>query len=97
MIGSRIISLRKSHRMSQQQLADALHISASSIGMYEQGRRIPNVDVLVALSEVFDVSIDFLVTGHEHIYKTPTPPEDIPQTLKCPCGQCEITIHCRSK
>ena len=64
MLGARIASLRKAAGMSQSQLAQELKISASAVGMYEQGRRQPSVDLLAAMAKLFSVSIDFLVTGN---------------------------------
>ncbi len=63
MIGARIAQLRRHNQLSQQELADRLKISASAIGMYEQDRRMPPVDILAAMSEVFGVSIDYIVKG----------------------------------
>ncbi len=63
MLGARIAALRKAAQMSQSQLARELKISPSAVGMYEQGRREPSVDMLTDLSRIFGVSIDFLVTG----------------------------------
>lgn len=40
-----------------------LKISPSAVGMYEQGRREPALDILVAMAKIFDVTLDFLVTG----------------------------------
>lgn len=63
MLGDRIAALRGRCGWSQAELAKLLHISASAVGMYEQGRREPSVDVIVSMSRLFGVSIDFLVTG----------------------------------
>lgn len=63
MLGPRIAALRKSAGLSQAQLAKKLQISPSAVGMYEQGRREPSVDTLVALAEVFQITTDFLLTG----------------------------------
>ncbi len=63
MIGLRIATLRRHAGMSQAELAEKLKISTSAVGMYEQGRREPSLDTLIAIGELFDVSIDFLVTG----------------------------------
>ena len=63
MLGARIAALRRAAGMSQSQLAQELKISASAVGMYEQGRRQPSVELLAAMAEIFSVSIDFLVTG----------------------------------
>lgn len=63
MLGARIAALRRKMGMSQAELARHLKVSASAIGMYEQGRRQPAADTLVALGEVFGVSVDYLLTG----------------------------------
>lgn len=67
MIGSRIAQLRKRMGMSQDQLAQILHISPSTVGMYEQGRREPGVDTLVALARILHTSTDYLCTGQLYI------------------------------
>ena len=63
MMGLRIAALRRAAGWNQAELAQRLGISPSAVGMYEQGRREPAVDMLIRLSELFDVSIDYLVTG----------------------------------
>lgn len=65
MLGSRIAAIRKENNMSQTQLAGRLRVSPSAVGMYEQGRRVPDLDTLVRLAQVFDVSLDYLITGKE--------------------------------
>ena len=63
MLGDRIALLRRGRGWSQTELARQLHISASAVGMYEQGRREPSADTLVALSEIFGVTTDYILTG----------------------------------
>lgn len=65
MVGERITALRKKAGLSQDQLAKQLNVCASAIGMYEQGRREPSIKTLIALSQVFCVSLDYLLTGAE--------------------------------
>lgn len=55
--------LRKKNKLTQRQLGEMLGVSASTIGMYEQGRRVPKLETLMKLSEIFDRPIeDFLAT-----------------------------------
>lgn len=63
MLGARIAVLRRSAGLSQAELARRLGISPSAVGMYEQGRREPAADMLVAMADIFHVSTDYLLTG----------------------------------
>ena len=63
MFGARMAALRYQAGMSQAELAQKLSVSPSAVGMYEQGRREPSMDKVVALSRLFEVSTDFLLTG----------------------------------
>lgn len=66
MLGQRILLLRRGLGISQAELAQRLHISASAVGMYEQGRREPSLKGIVELAQVFGVSVDYLLTGRPH-------------------------------
>lgn len=63
MLGARLGILRRRAGLSQRALAAELNVSASAIGMYEQGRRVPPNALLVAMAKRFGVSTDFLLTG----------------------------------
>ena len=65
MLANQIIFLRKRAGMSQSQLAEKLNVSPSAVGMYEQGRRVPSVDLLILLARLFGVSLDYLIIGEE--------------------------------
>lgn len=53
--------LREDRDITRKDLANALNISISALGMYEQGRREPNIDMLIKMADYFDVPIDLLV------------------------------------
>ena len=63
MLGVRIAQQRCRLGWSQAQLARRLNISPSTVGMYEQGRREPSAEMLLTLSRVLGVSLEFLLTG----------------------------------
>ena len=63
MLGARIAALRRSANLSQAQLAAMVQVSPSTMGMYEQGRREPSVQILVQLAASLGVSTDYLLTG----------------------------------
>lgn len=64
MLGARIAALRCRQGLTQAALAERLSVSASTVGMYEHGRRTPSVNTLIALSREFGVTVEYLLTGH---------------------------------
>lgn len=60
-LGEKIAKLRTEHHLSQGDLAEKIGISRQSISKWETGSSVPDLDKLVALSELFDVSLDALV------------------------------------
>lgn len=47
--------------MSQSELGKIISVAPSTIGMYEQGRRIPEVPTLKKIASFFNVSVDYLL------------------------------------
>lgn len=71
--GMRIAQLRKSRKLSQRALADrakaldsTLHLSHSALGNYERNITVPRLAEAVALADVLDVSLDFLLRGETY-------------------------------
>ena len=63
-------SLRLNSGLTQQEMADKLKISRSSIGMYENGEREPSFELLEAIADFFNVDMNFLLGNKltsEHI------------------------------
>ena len=54
-------SLRKAQGLTQEELAKALKISRSTIGMYENGSREPDYETLELIADYFNVDIDYLL------------------------------------
>ena len=67
MIGQRILELRKQNGMSQEQLAEKLQVTRQTISKWESDKSIPDVTILITLSEIFGVSLDFLIAGKETV------------------------------
>ena len=57
--------IRKQKKYSQLKVAMDLAISREALSYYENGKRSPDVDMLVKFSQYFNVSIDFLITGKD--------------------------------
>jgi len=59
--GSRLKEIRKNQGVTQKQVAVAIGASERGIQNYELNERKPAFDVLIALADYFDVSLDYLV------------------------------------
>lgn len=53
--------LREEKSLSQEELSKIFGLSKSTIGMYEQGKRMPNSDILKKIATYFDVTLDYLM------------------------------------
>lgn len=57
----RMKQLRQEHNMSQEELAARLGISRSAVGMYEQGKREPDFEVLDKIADLFGVDLSYML------------------------------------
>ena len=87
MLANQIKNLRRNAGMSQLQLAEKLNVSPSAVGMYEQGRRTPSIDILILIAKIFSVSLDYLILGAE-ICTSSIGEEIRIMQLGCSCRKC---------
>jgi transcriptional regulator with XRE-family HTH domain len=64
-IGQQIQELREKKGINQSTLAKSLGISSASMSAIEKGKNKPTYETLIAISDIFDVSIDYLLTGRK--------------------------------
>ena len=64
-IADRIQSLRKQKGMSQIELADAIGVSRQAVSKWESEQAIPDLDKIIAMSEIFGTTTDYLLKGIE--------------------------------
>ncbi len=57
--------IRKERNLSQLKVAMDLNISREALSYYESGKRNPDIQMLLALSDYFHVSVDYLIRGKE--------------------------------
>ena len=62
-IGKFIAELRKEHRFTQEQLGDKIGVTNKTISRWETGVYLPPADALLMMSELFDVSINEILSG----------------------------------
>lgn len=60
-LGYRLRELRKENNMSQENLGKLLGVTKVSVCGYENGTRIPSLDILNGILDVFGVSADYLL------------------------------------
>lgn len=62
-LGERLLALRKASGMTQEQLAEKVFVTRQAVSKWERGESVPDLDILVALSEMYGVTLDELVLG----------------------------------
>ncbi|WP_207645537.1 helix-turn-helix domain-containing protein [Marvinbryantia formatexigens] len=77
------MDLRKKNGWSQEELAQQLRVSRQSVSKWEGGQSVPDLDKLLALSQIFGVTLDYLVKDEissEEVQYTATdiPEDDLP-------------------
>ena len=71
-LADKIIDLRKKQGWSQEELAEQLGVSRQSVSKWESGMSVPDLNKIIAMSELFGVSTDYLV---KDTLEEPTPSE----------------------
>ena len=66
-IGMRIAQCRKRQNLTQEQLAEKMHISPQAVSKWETEISCPDIALLPELSQLLGVSIDYLVAGKEEL------------------------------
>lgn len=85
MFEERLYQLRRERGISQEELANIIGVSRQAVQKWESGASQPNMDNLVAISEYFGVTLDYLLKGDEPGWdETDMLFEDTPQVVCAP-------------
>lgn len=90
MLGERIKSLRIEKNITQQQLADLLSVAKSTIGMWENNKREPDIETIKQIAEILDTPLAFLLNDTIKIGKEFSSDDSIDHC--CPICGCE-NVH----
>ncbi len=63
MVGERLAELRTKKNMTQEEFADYMGVTRQSVSKWELGKAFPDVEKLIRISELYDVSIDYILKG----------------------------------
>lgn len=64
-MAERLQELRKKANYSQEQIADMLGISRQAVSKWESGQGKPEIDNIIKLTDIYDVSSDYILLGKE--------------------------------
>lgn len=70
-VGERISQLRKSQKLSQGQLADAMEVSRQAVSKWENDLSTPDPLKLIKLAQVLDTDVEYLSTGRQSYSRRP--------------------------
>ncbi len=65
-VGTRIRELRAEKKLSQAELGEILSVSQDTISLWENCKSLPTVEIILKLSEIFEVSCDYLLGKSEY-------------------------------
>jgi len=65
LIGERLAELRTKQNMTQEEFAEYMEVSRQAVSKWELDKSLPDVGKLLKMSELFQVSIDYLLKGTE--------------------------------
>ena len=66
-LGEKIKRLRKENNLSQEQLAEKLNVSRQAISKWEANKAYPDIENLILLRKIFDVTLDDLIIDENNI------------------------------
>lgn len=62
-VANSIKKLRQEKKLSQEQLAEQLHVTRQAVSNWENGKTQPDVEMIMQLAEIFDVSVERMIYG----------------------------------
>lgn len=92
MFSKRLRELRIEQEYSQESLAKRLFVSAQAVGKWERGEATPNPDMVAKLSEIFDVSSDYLLDISDE-KKPPASEDDERQALANASDETKLALE----
>ena len=65
--GEQIKSIRKEKNLTQEQFAIKLNVSRQAVSNWENNKNLPDIGMLILMSNVFQISLDQLIKGDNHM------------------------------
>ena len=80
-IKNKIKELRISKNLTQQQLADELHVTKQAISKWEKGKSVPDITSIELIASFFGVSADYLINDSIEETDSETPTVNLPKRI----------------
>lgn len=95
---NRLKEIRKAHRLTQEQLADAIGATKRQVGAWERGENDLPLDYACTIADVLDCSLDSLACHVEYAYmRLETDEEELAEIYRSitPEGQHQLMVYAR--
>ena len=66
-IGNQIFNICKDNQLTQEEFGKLFHVTRQTVSNWENGKSYPELQILVSISNQFDVSLDILLNAHPAI------------------------------
>lgn len=76
-LGQKLYELRKASGLSQEQLAKQIDVSRQTISNWESDIALPNLEKIIAISDLFQISLDQLLKGEQQKHSQETSIEEL--------------------
>ena len=68
-IGKQISNIRKEHQLTQEEFGRLFHVTRQTVSNWENRKSFPDLQILVEISNEFDISLDTLLKGDSKMIK----------------------------
>ena len=68
-IGNQILNIRKEHQLTQEEFGSLFHVTRQTVSNWENRKSYPDLQMLVDISNRFDISLDTLLKGDSRMIK----------------------------
>lgn len=65
--GEQIKSIRQKENLTQEQFAMKLNVSRQAVSNWENNKNLPDIGMLIRMSDIFQISLDFLIKGENEM------------------------------
>ena len=69
-IGNQILNIRKEHQLTQEEFGKLFHVTRQTVSNWENGKSYPELQILVRISDQFDVSLDTLLKEDQKMVRS---------------------------